>query len=304
MDPLGWLAGRVQATDRARGSGRALPSPTRPSLHLAASLCFLQRISCSPLSAVLVSSVRRGERAQDEQRGRDRAPTGGRAQTLSCQPPGSSAAGRVTDSLTRATLGCCVTRRRAPVRTARARASCAHGARVCRRGAGAARSAGAPRSPPHPPAAAPAQVLSRPLACRPVVSSAAHSRAGVCGRQSSPRPGRGGAGSGAFPSSRHLWTPNLWQVVQRTAPRLLGHCQPSRSLPHHRNPVPLLAALLCALVGLKPLLRPPPQTKLNRPWNRRPLLTFGRRLPLALSDPQRWSWLVGRGLQSPSGGES
>ena len=87
------------------------------------------------------------------------------------------------------------------------------------------------------------------------------------GKRSRSAPGFG------VPSSRHLWPLSLRQVVQRTAPRLLERRPPARSLPHHRHPVPLLEALLCALVGPKPLLRPSPQTKLNGPWNRRPLRT-------------------------------
>lgn len=107
--------------------------------------------------------------------------------------------------------------------------------------------------------------LGRPFkgwGLRAPVQPEARARRG--GERSRSAPGFG------VPSSRHLWPPSLRQVVQRTAPRLLERRPPARSLPHHRHPVPLLEALLCAPVGPKPLLRPPPQTKLNGPWNRRP----------------------------------
>lgn len=155
---LGWLAGRVHMTDRAREEQEGL-FPHPPLLHLAASLCFLQRISCSPLCSARLLCETRGAGHRMSREAGIALRRVGEAQTLSCQPPGSSAAGRVTDSLTppwdAASPGGA---RQCP---AQARASCAHRAAcVCRQGAGAARSAGTPRSPPPRPAAAPAQAIS------------------------------------------------------------------------------------------------------------------------------------------------
>lgn len=271
----GWLGAFTRQTELWRAGGVFPPLPPAPSLPLAASLCLLLRISCSPLSVARVSSVRRGEWAQDEQGGRDRTPTGGWAgghrpgdaspqagrlqaasQTRSHGPPWDAAS--PGGARQRAPRG-----HESPVRTGRARAGGPRELRALLEPRGALRPS-------------PAQVPSRPLACRPVVGSAAHLSAGVCGRQSRPEAWarRGGEQSRSapgfgVPSSRHLWPPSLRQVVQRTAPRLLGRRPPARSLPHHRHPVPLLAALR-ALVGPKPLVHRRPQAKLNRPWNRRP----------------------------------
>lgn len=304
----GWLGAFMRQTELWRAGGVFPPLPPAPSLPLAASLCLLLRISCSPLSVARVSSVRRGEWAQDEQGGRDRTPTGGWAgghrpgaaspqagrlqaasQTRSHGPPWDAAS--PGGARQRAPRG-----HESPVRTGRA---CAGGPRELR-------ALLEPRGALRP---SPAQVLSRPLACRPVVGSAANLSAGVCGRQSRPEAWarRGGERSRSAPGfgvprSRHLWPPSLRQVVQRTAPRLLGRRPPARSLPHHRHPVPLLAALR-ALVGPKPLVHRRPQAKLNRPWNRRPPRTSGRPAPTGSLRPAEVELAGRRGLQSPSGGE-